>query len=121
VNSPLFYRSRGRVAVIAFLLAVAVVVVVAVVLWRTHVPVPIKNILDRPDAYNNRVVTVAGTVEDSVSFLGIGGMSINDGTGSIWVAKQGSVPRPGAKVSVRGRVNTMLQIGDLTVVGIRVE
>ncbi|MCX7599156.1 MAG: hypothetical protein N2512_09865 [Armatimonadetes bacterium] len=113
--------ARGRALPLLLLIGAAGLVAIGLLLSRSYVSVRIKDILDRPDRFENKVVTVVGYVEDSISLFGIGSMSINDGTGSIWVAKRGPAPPRGTRVRVRGRVNTMLQIGELTVVGIQAE
>ena len=57
-----------------------------------------------PSRYRNRDVTVTGNVVDSVSVLGRGAYRIEDNTGSLWVVSMSGVPREGARVSVKGRV-----------------
>jgi hypothetical protein len=117
--SPSGRRHRLRKAVV--LAAVVAVGVAAGPAYRSFCPVPIKQILDQPNVCDATIITVSGTVERSISTPGVGGMQINNGTGSFWVAKRGTVPKEGTKVSVRGRVNTMLPIGDLSAVGRQAE
>lgn len=70
----------------------------------------IADIEANPSKYLNKKVTVAGTVRDSygvsVPFTQIRGgiYKIDDGTGSIWVATQNSVPTKGVQLSVKGRI-----------------
>ncbi len=57
-----------------------------------------------PSRYRNREVTISGTVVDSVSVLGRGVYRVQDSSGSLWVASTQGVPREGARVKVKGRV-----------------
>lgn len=57
-----------------------------------------------PSQYRNREVTISGTVVDSASLLGRGIYRVDDGTGTLWVVSTVGVPREGAQVSVKGRV-----------------
>ncbi len=63
-----------------------------------------------PSKFYNKEVGIAGTVRDSYG-LNIpltqirGGIyKVDDGTGSIWVVTQSSVPSKGAKIGVKGRI-----------------
>ena len=63
-----------------------------------------------PSKFYNKEVGIAGTVRDSYG-LNIpltqirGGIyKVDDGTGSIWVVTQNSVPSKGAKIGVKGRI-----------------
>ena len=63
-----------------------------------------------PSKYYNKEVGIAGTVRDSYG-LNIpltqirGGIyKIDDGTGSIWVVTQSSVPAKGTKIGVKGKI-----------------
>ncbi len=70
----------------------------------------ISNIESNPSKYYDKEVAVAGTVENSyglsIPIIGRGGgiYKVYDGTGSIWVVTQKSVPTKGAKVGVKGRI-----------------
>ncbi|MGH9661790.1 MAG: hypothetical protein ACRD96_24800 [Bryobacteraceae bacterium] len=58
-----------------------------------------------PTRYQNRGVTVEGTVTNSFGALGTGGYQVDDGTGRIFVVSTGSgVPSKGSRVAVSGRV-----------------
>jgi hypothetical protein len=65
-----------------------------------------------PGKYQNREVVVAGTVRDAygVSIPGTpvrgGAYKIDDGTGSIWIFTEDTVPTRGAQVGVRGIIGT---------------
>src|SRR6476660_9390086 len=75
---------------------------------RTH----IRDIEANPGKYQNREVVVAGTVRDSygVSIPGTpirgGAYKIDDGTGSIWIFTEDSVPTRGAQIGIRGQIGT---------------
>ncbi len=115
--SPAARARRQRVIVVVVVLLI-IIVGVAVVAERAYGRTRVSQILARPDYYQGRIVIVTGEVSDSYSILNTGIMQINDGTGAIWVRKVGPVPAPGSRASVRGRVNTVLQIGPITAVGI---
>lgn len=63
-----------------------------------------------PSKYYDKEVGIAGTVRDSygvnIPLTNISGgvYKVDDGTGSIWVVTQKSVPSKGTKVGVKGRV-----------------
>ena len=70
----------------------------------------IADIQANPSRYENKQVAIAGTVKDSygVSIPGTpirgGAYKIDDGTGSIWVISEDTVPTKGARIGVKGRV-----------------
>jgi hypothetical protein len=71
----------------------------------------IADIENNPSKYYDKEVAVAGTVKDgygvSIPLLknGEGGIyKIDDGSGTIWVITQRSVPTKGAQLGVRGKV-----------------
>ena len=74
--------------------------------------VSIADIEANPSKYLNKEVTIAGTVRDSygvsVPYTQIRGgvYKIDDGTGSIWVATQNTVPTKGVQVGVKGRIQS---------------
>jgi hypothetical protein len=65
-----------------------------------------------PGRFQNKEVVVAGTVRDSygISIPGTqvrgGAYKIDDGTGSIWIFTEDTVPTRGAQVGVRGIIGT---------------
>jgi hypothetical protein len=71
--------------------------------------VSIAKLSANPSKYNNREVGVIGRVIKSygvdVPFTPVRGgvYEVDDGTGTIWVATQNSVPREGARIGVKGR------------------
>lgn len=71
----------------------------------------IADIENNPSKYFDKEVAVAGTVKDSYGVSipliknGEGGIyKIDDGSGSIWVITQKSVPTKGAQLGVKGKV-----------------
>lgn len=63
-----------------------------------------------PSKFYNKEVGIAGTVRDSygvnipLTQIRGGVYKVDDGTGSIWVVTQNSVPSKGTKVGVKGRL-----------------
>ena len=70
----------------------------------------IADIEANPSRYYNKTVAVAGTVQDSyginVPLTGVrgGAYKISDGTGSLWIITENSVPAKGAQVGVKGKI-----------------
>lgn len=71
----------------------------------------IADIEANPSRYYDKDVAVAGTVQNSYGVSipiiqnGQGGIyKVDDGTGSIWVITQRSVPSKGARLGVKGKV-----------------
>ncbi|MGE5648145.1 MAG: hypothetical protein ACM336_20400 [Acidobacteriota bacterium] len=73
--------------------------------------VKIGRILDEPARYQNRTVTVKGTVDRSFGALVTGVYEVGDGTGKIYVLSNGGPPRTGTSVSVKGRVVNGITVG----------
>ena len=78
----------------------------------------ISRIESDPARFANKEVAVAGTVQNSyggsIPFIknGSGGVyKIDDGTGSIWVLTQKSVPSKGAQLGVKGKIQNGMTIG----------
>lgn len=65
-----------------------------------------------PGRYQDKEVAIAGRVVDSYGLsipgTGISGgaYKISDGTGTIWVVTDDSVPSKGAEIGIRGRVGS---------------
>jgi hypothetical protein len=74
--------------------------------------VSIADIENNPSRYRDKEVGIVGTVKDSygVSVPGTpirgGAYKIDDGTGSIWVVTDGSVPSKGVQIGVKGVVGS---------------
>jgi hypothetical protein len=73
----------------------------------------INRIMAEPSRYNNRDVTIKGTVVKSVSVLGHGTYQIDDGTGTLWVVSKKGVPRKGAHVKVTGKIRDVVDLGSV--------
>ena len=73
----------------------------------------INHVLADPSRYANKEVTVGGRVVKSASVLGRGAYQIDDGSGTLWVVTKKGAPREGAKVSVKGHVRDVVNLGDL--------
>ena len=73
----------------------------------------INHVLADPSRYADKEVTVGGRVVKSASVLGRGAYQIDDGSGTLWVVTKKGAPREGAKVSVKGRVRDVMNLGDL--------
>lgn len=91
-----------------------VIAVAAAVLFAVGCPErrSISDIQANPGRYSNKDVTVAGVVKDSygVSVPGTpirGGIyKVDDGTGSIWVATENTVPAKGTEIGLTGTVGS---------------
>jgi len=58
-----------------------------------------------PGRFMNKEVAVAGTVTQSIGFLGKGVYQVDDGSGRLWVySNVRGVPSKGAKVGVKGHI-----------------
>lgn len=74
----------------------------------------IADIEANPSRFTNKEVAVAGTVRDSygasIPFIKeMGGIyKVDDGTGSIWVLTNKSVPQKGAQIGVKGKVQSVV-------------
>ena len=64
----------------------------------------INKITADPGRYNNKKVTIEGTVTDSYGVLGEGIYELDDGTGRIWVIAERAVPARGSRVEAKGLV-----------------
>ena len=65
-----------------------------------------------PSRYQNKEVGLIGTVTDSYGLsipgtgISRGAYRLDDGTGSIWVITDDSVPSKGSRIGIRGKVGT---------------
>ena len=73
----------------------------------------INQILAEPHRYANRDVGITGNVVRSFSVLGAGAYQVDDGTGKIWVVAKNNVPREGARVGVKGKIQDGFNLGGL--------
>ena len=70
----------------------------------------IKDIVDRPRDYENKEVTIYGTVTDAASILVVKYFVLRDSTGSIRVITDRTLPKTGEQLSVTGYVES-IEIG----------
>lgn len=75
----------------------------------------INQILADPHRYAHREVGIIGNVVQSYSVLGRGAYQIDDGTGKLWVVSYNGqgVPRKGARVGVKGKIQDGFDLGAL--------
>jgi len=70
----------------------------------------IRDIIDHPRDYENKDVTVYGTVTGSSSFVFVKFFELQDDTGSIKVVTNRVLPQNGEKIRVKGRMES-IEIG----------
>lgn len=73
----------------------------------------INQIMAEPQRYANKDVGITGNVIRSFSVLGAGAYQVDDGTGKIWVVAKNNVPREGARVGVKGKIQDGFNLGGL--------
>jgi hypothetical protein len=73
----------------------------------------INQIMAEPQRYANRNVGITGNVVRSYSVLGAGAYQVDDGTGKMWVIAKNNVPREGARVGVKGKIQDGFNLGGL--------
>lgn len=73
----------------------------------------INRILSDPSRYRNDEVTIRGSVTESVSIADRGAYRIDDRSGQLWVISNQGVPRRGARVTVKGTVRDVFDLGNL--------
>jgi len=73
----------------------------------------INQIMAEPQRYTNRDVGITGNVVRSFSVLGAGAYQVDDGTGKMWVVAKNNVPREGARVGVKGKIQDGFNLGGL--------
>ena len=80
--------------------------------------VRIAQLKDQPTRYDNKSVSITGTVTSSwgIPLLPYQLYNVNDGTGEITVLSQsGRTPAKGTRVQVRGRINEFATFGGRSV------
>jgi hypothetical protein len=83
---------------------------------------PIGELLDNSSKYDGKTVRVQGEVREGAGGLGVGAYQLKDDTGQITVVSdQGSAPRRGAKVAVKGKFESLFSLGTASVAVIREE
>ena len=99
--------SRKAKLLLAMVLASAMLVLVGCE-YKT-----INQIMAEPQRYANRNVGITGNVVRSFSVLGAGAYQVDDGTGKMWVIAKNNVPREGARVGVKGKIQDGFNLGGL--------
>lgn len=73
---------------------------------------PIAEVLDDPARYKDDKVRIAGQVTSAIGVFGTGIYEVQDATGKLpVVAREGGVPREGAKIGVEGKMRVGFTIG----------
>jgi hypothetical protein len=99
----------GRLFIRFALLCVGTLLLTACAMRET-----IGEITADPSRYHRKDIAVAGTVTESYGVLGAGAYAIDDGSGTLWVVTQRGVPGRGARVDVKGRLQTGASLGGRT-------
>ena len=83
---------------------------------------PIGELLDNSTKYDGKTVRVQGEVREGAGGLGVGAYQLKDNTGQITVVSdQGTAPRKGSKVEVKGKFESLFSLGRAGVAVIREE
>lgn len=70
-------------------------------------------LLDHPDLFEGKTVTITGTVDERASLLGYGGLFLKDQAGaSILVLSMKTPAAPNSSVTVTGRFLSAFTLGD---------
>ena len=85
----------------------------------------LQDITNRPAAFANKDVTVAGEVtkvyELPLGIADIAAYRVSDGTGQAWVLSRAGAPREGDKVGLKGTVRPEGKIGSETLLNVIME
>ncbi len=73
----------------------------------------INKILSDPSHYRNREVTISGSVTDSFGVADRGAYRLQDRSGQLWIVSTQGVPRTGARVTVKGTIRDVFDLGNL--------
>jgi hypothetical protein len=86
---------------------IIITLILATAIFTTACPsrTSINDIKANPDKYMNKEVAIAGTVRNSFGIAMLGGVyTVDDGTGSMWVLTNKSVPSKGTRIGVKGKI-----------------
>lgn len=103
--------SKGYATNIAFLL----LFVLAVSLFSGCIgQEKISTILQNPEKYEGKIVTIKGKVTEvmSIPIISQGFYKVEDNTGTIWVVTKSGAPSKGKEVTVTGKVETAFKINE---------
>jgi hypothetical protein len=111
-----FDKSRGKLQKMKIIKVFLIGLVLTVGLLTAACPdrKSIADIEANPSKYQNKDVVVAGVVRDAygvnIPFTSVRGgvYKIDDGTGSIWVYTEKSVPSKGTEIGVKGKLQNGL-------------
>lgn len=105
---------RGFI-VLGALAALVLVGVVALLLGSCVRDATVADIQRSPDSYYGSVVHIEGVASNaSPAIEGFAVYELDDGTGRVWVVTRTTPPTGSTKVSVTGRVNKPVALGELT-------
>lgn len=97
-----------KIKAILFALVLAVSILATACPERTS----IGDVSANPSRFYNKDVAIAGTVKNSYGIASLGGIyKIDDGTGSIWVLTDRSVPTKGTQIGVKGKIQDGVNYG----------
>lgn len=83
---------------------------------------PIGELLDNASRYDGKTVQIEGEVQGGAGGLGVGAYQVKDKTGTISVVSdQGSAPRKGAKIGVKGKFESLFTLGTASLAVLREE
>lgn len=83
---------------------------------------PIGELLDNPSKYDGKTVQIQGEVKGSAGGLGVGAYEVKDKTGTLpVVSDQGSPPRTGAEIRVKGKFDALITLGSKALAVLREE
>lgn len=101
------------------LVLMAVLLLIGVLVVGCSSRTKISKILNNPDSYLNKDVTIAGVVTKTYAVNLIitqaGAYQLDDGSGQIWVITHTSVPKEGSKVGLKGTVSDKIDLLGLAV------
>ena len=106
---------RRRISLVPLLGALLVLVGCASV-------TPIGELLDNASRYDGKTVRIEGEVQGGAGGLGVGAYQVKDKTGTLTVVSdQGSAPRKGAKIGVKGKFESLFTLGPTSLAVLREE
>jgi hypothetical protein len=83
---------------------------------------PIGDLLDNPSKYDGKNVQIQGEVKGSAGGLGVGAYEVRDKTGTLpVVSDQGSPPRTGSEIRVKGKFDALITLGSKALAVLREE
>jgi hypothetical protein len=111
IFSKSFFCRRNRIPLwLALIFCLAVLGTVSCEQFNKLTGPKIKDVLERPRDYENKEITIHGTVTESASILIAKYFVIQDSTGSIKVMTDRVLPKKGEQLSVTGHVQS-IEIG----------